>query len=115
FQGSNNNSTWTDLWAAPANPANASNTTANGGVVLANSNKFTVSQNAAAYRYYRIYGVVSANLLAGVASEFYYDVNTPVYQASLFPRTVCADDEDGDGIPNHLDLDSDSDGCSDAA
>jgi hypothetical protein len=114
FQGSNNNSTWTDLWAAPANPANASNTTANGGVVLANSNKFTVSQNAAAYRYYRIYGVVSANLLAGVASEFYYDVNLSAYQASPFPKSSCSEDTDGDGILNHQDTDSDGDGCSDA-
>ncbi|MFN7833942.1 MAG: GEVED domain-containing protein, partial [Bacteroidota bacterium] len=114
LQGSNDNSTWTDLFTAAANPANATNVTANGGVSLANSNKFTVATNAASYRYYRIYGVAAANVLAGIATEMYFDVHTASYQASYFPETTCTNDTDGDGIVNQLDSDSDGDGCSDA-
>jgi hypothetical protein len=114
LQGSNDNSTWTDLWAAPANPANATNITANGAVSLGNSNKFTVSQNAGAYKYYRIYGAAAANVLSGIATEMYFDVNNASYQASFFPKSGCAYDFDGDGTLNHLDTDSDDDGCSDA-
>ena len=115
FQGSTNGTTWTDLWTAAANPANATNVTANGAVSLTNSNKFTVTTNAAAYTYYRIYGAASANVGAGIASEFYFDLNTANYVASAYPKlTACTVDTDGDGVPNHLDLDSDGDGCSDA-
>ena len=114
-QGSNNNSTWTDLTAAIALPVNATNVTANGSVSLTNSNKFVLTTNLAAYKYYRIYGVVTANVLAGIASEVYLDVNSAVYQSSAYPKpAVCTTDTDGDGIPNNLDLDSDGDGCSDA-
>ncbi len=112
-QGSNDNTTWTDLTAAITPPANASNTTAVGGVVLANSNKFTIAQNAAKYKYYRIYGVVAATTLAGVATEIYYDVNAN-YDGSMFPLAVCNSDTDKDGKFNYLDNDSDGDGCSDA-
>ncbi|MFN7832436.1 MAG: hypothetical protein ACK5Q2_10680, partial [Bacteroidota bacterium] len=114
LQGSNDNSTWTNLFTAAANPVNATNVTANGGVSLANSNKFTVATNAAAYRYYRIYGVAAANVLAGIATEVYFDVNTSSYQASYFPKASCTNDTDGDGVVNQLDSDSDGDGCSDA-
>ncbi len=113
-QGSNNNTTWNDLTAAIASPVDATNVTANGAVSLTNSNKFTITQNAAKYKYYRIYGVVAGNVLAGIASEFYFDVNATGYDASLFPRELCNSDTDGDGIFNYLDLDSDGDGCSDA-
>ncbi|MFU8892269.1 MAG: hypothetical protein ACNA8L_01455, partial [Luteolibacter sp.] len=113
LQGSVDGATWTDLWAAPANPANATNVTASG-QSLTNSNKFTVLQNAAPYRYYRIYGVVAANTSSGSASEFYFDINPAAFNSSLYPKPDCGDDIDGDGIPNHLDLDSDGDGCPDA-
>ena len=36
------------------------------------------------------------------------------HQASLFPKAVCINDTDGDKVFNHLDLDTDGDGCSDA-
>jgi hypothetical protein len=112
-QGSNDNSSWTDLTAAINSPANASNTTANGGVVLTNSNKFTITQNAGKYKYYRIYGVAAAATVgAGVATEIYYDLN--VNNGSLFPIGNCNSDADNDGKLNHLDLDADGDGCSDA-
>jgi len=115
LQGSTDGTNWTNLWTAAANPVNATNVTANGAVSLTNSNKFTVTTNAAAYTYYRIYGAASANVGAGIASEFYFDLNTANYVASAYPKlTACTVDTDGDGIPNHLDLDSDGDGCSDA-
>jgi hypothetical protein len=114
-QGSNDDVNWTNLLpAAIASPGNATNVTANGAVSLTNSNKFEILANAAAYKYYRIFGVLSANILGGIASEFYFDVNNQTYQASLYPKAVCTDDADGDGFFNHMDLDSDGDGCSDA-
>ena len=113
-QGSNDNSAWIDLTAAIASPADATNVTANGAVSLTNSNKFTLTTNPAAYKYFRIYGVAAANTVGGIASEIYFDVNTATYNASRYPKVTCASDTDGDGVPNHLDLDSDGDGCSDA-
>ncbi|MEY4011433.1 MAG: hypothetical protein RIT22_557, partial [Bacteroidota bacterium] len=113
-QGSNDNLAWTDLTAAIATPANATNVTANGAVSLTNSNKFTLTSNPGAYKYFRIYGVTTTNTLGGIASEIYFDVSTTAYNASRYPKATCASDTDNDGTPNHLDLDSDGDGCSDA-
>ncbi|TRZ77040.1 MAG: hypothetical protein D4R94_03680, partial [Chitinophagaceae bacterium] len=115
-QGSNNNTSWTNLSAAIASPANATNTTVNGSIILANSNKFTITTNAGYYKYYRIYGVgtSAANILGGSAADFYFDFNANSYNPSQYPKLTCVNDTDGDGIPNHLDLDSDGDGCSDA-
>jgi CshA-type fibril repeat protein len=113
-QGSINNTTWTDLTAAIASPSDATNTTANGAVSLTNSNKFTLTTNLGEYKYYRIYGVVAANILSGVASEFYFDVPNSSYQASYYNKPNCTDDADADGLLNHQDLDSDGDGCPDA-
>ena len=112
-QGSNDNTVWTDLTAAIASPADATNITVNGAVSLTNSNKFTITQNAAKYKYYRIYGVAAANILSGIASEFYFDMNAN-YDGSMFPLAVCTSDTDNDGKFNYLDNDSDGDGCSDA-
>ena len=112
LQGSNDNTTWTNLQTAAANPADATNVTVNGGVSLTNSNKFAVNANAAAYRYYRITGTVAANIGTGIASEFYFDLNTAAYQGSNYPKTTtCVNDPDNDGSPNHLDTDSDGDTC----
>ncbi len=116
-QGSNNNTSWTNLLTAPiASPANATNTTVYGGIDLANSNKFTINTNAGYYKYYRIYGVgtTAANILGGAAAEFYFDFNANSYNASQYPKPTCISDTDGDGIRNHVDLDSDGDGCPDA-
>ena len=116
LQGSTDNGTWTNLLTtAIASPADATNVTANGTVSLTNSNKFTVATNANKYKFYRIVGVGSAaaDILAGIASEFYFDVNSN-YNASFFPKSTCTNDTDSDGILNHFDLDSDGDGCSDA-
>ena len=62
--------------------ADATNITANGSVSLTNSNKFVLTTNPAAYKYFRIYGVAAGTVLAGIASEIYFDVNTTAYQAS---------------------------------
>jgi len=114
IQGSNDNSAWIDLTAALGQPAHASYTTVNGARAITNSNKFIVTTGAAKYKYYRITGVLDANILSGTANEFFFEVNNATYQASYFPKADCSNDTDGDGILNHLDLDSDGDGCSDA-
>jgi hypothetical protein len=113
-QGSNDDILWTDLTAAIGAPLNTTNVTANGGVSLTNSNKFTLTTNLDNYKYYRIQGVTPANILGGILSEVYFDVNTSNYQASCFPKETCSADADSDGKLNYRDLDSDNDGCSDA-
>ncbi len=73
---------------------------------------FTVTQNAAEYSRYRLLGVsgtVNANYVQEVVPTF---IN---YNSSLKSKgTLCNADFDGDGIPNHLDTDSDGDGCNDS-
>jgi hypothetical protein len=102
-QGSNNNSTWTDLTAAIALPANATNVTVNGGISLTNSNKFTLTTNLAKYTHYRILGVAAGNVLAGQATEVYFDINSSSFQSSSYPKPNCINDTDADGKANHLD------------
>jgi len=113
-QGSNDDIVWTNLTPAMTLPLNATNVTNNGAITLTNSNKFTLTTNLAPYKYYRIYGVAAANTGAGIISEIYMDVNTALYQGSLYPAATCTADIDNDTKLNHLDLDSDGDGCSDA-
>jgi hypothetical protein len=104
IQGSNDNTTWTDLLSAPiASPLNANNVTVNGSLPLASSNKFVIPATAGAYQFFRIRGVISANVLAGIATGVYFDVNMSAYQASKFPKANCVSDTDGDLTPNHLD------------
>jgi len=115
FEASNDAATWTPLFSAASNPLDATNTTVNGGVSLTNSNKFAVGINAGKYKYYRIRGTTANNVLAGIATEFYFDFNTAAYVASFYPKGSCADANiDNDGILPHFDRDSDGDGCSDA-
>ena len=78
-QGSNDDISWTDLTAAMTLPVSATNVTNNGAITLATSNKFTLTTNLAAYKYYRIYGFANANTGAGIISEIYMDVNTALY------------------------------------
>jgi hypothetical protein len=75
---------------------------------------FPVQQNAGRYRYYRIVGVASVNSVITTTIGEISSVLAATYQRALAPKPDCADDFDGDGIPNHLDLDSDGDGCPDA-
>ncbi|MCZ2489847.1 tandem-95 repeat protein [Aquirufa antheringensis] len=113
-QGSNDDVSWTDLTAAMTLPVSASNVTNNGAITLATSNKFTLTTNLAAYKYYRIYGVAAGVIQAGIISEIYMDVNNAKYIPSAYPKLTCSNDTDGDGIVNQLDADSDNDGCNDA-
>jgi hypothetical protein len=116
IQGSNTNngSDWVDLSAA-IGAAAGPNTTVNGGVSVTTSIKYPVTLNTAtAYKYIRITGVAASNIVAANASEVYFDFNNASYIASSYPKTTCVSDTDGDGIPNHRDLDSDGDGCPDA-
>ncbi|MCD0454775.1 FG-GAP-like repeat-containing protein [Chryseobacterium sp. LC2016-27] len=116
FEASNDAVTWTPLFSAANNPANtATGTTANGGVALTNFNKFSVAQNAGRYKYYRIRGTTANNVLAGIATEFYFDFNTTAYVASMFAKATCTDANiDGDNVLPQFDLDTDGDGASDA-
>lgn len=117
IQGSNTNngSDWADLSAAIAQTA-GTNVTANGGVSLTTSIKYPVTLNTTtAYKYIRITGVAASNIAAQNASEVYFDFNNTAYVASSYPKAItCSNDPDNDTIPNHLDLDSDGDGCPDA-
>ncbi|MDY0932469.1 hypothetical protein [Chryseobacterium sp. CFBP8996] len=116
IQGSNTNngSDWVDLSAAIAQNA-VTNVTTNGAVSVTTSIKYPVTLNTAtAYKYIRITGVAASNIAAANASEVYFDFNNAAYVASHFPKATCVSDTDGDTIPNHLDLDSDGDGCPDA-
>jgi len=77
------------------------------------------------YRYYQIrsVGTVAAGNTAafntgtaGIQEISSVIAVTPVYLASAHPKPgICSVDTDGDGVPNHLDLNSDGDGCSDLA
>jgi gliding motility-associated-like protein len=99
IQGSNNNSTWTDVTGTLT--YNNVATSTSGGLSTNNSNIANFLNNKTAYTYYRIYGI-AATTGGGWATEIY------------FKETNCLTDIDGDGIPNKLDLDSDGDGCADA-
>lgn len=80
---------------------------------LNNTNDFSISntlQPNTRYSKYRIYGLSGTGYYAGVNE---ITLSADNYVASAYPKTSCTDDFDGDGIQNHLDLDSDGDGCPD--
>lgn len=115
IQGSNTNngSDWADL-SASTGPAVTTNTTVNGGTSITTSIKYPVTLNTGtSYKYIRITGDAASNIAAQNASEVYFDFNTTMYTASQYPKSTCTEDIDNDGILNHLDLDSDGDGCPD--
>lgn len=67
----------------------------------------------ATYQKYRLY-----DLNAAISTTVIREVTLGIpasYVASAHPKATCSVDTDGDGIPNHQDLDSDGDGCSDAS
>ena len=77
---------------------------ANSSPILATTNsiKFDMPQNVSAFSTYRVLGI-SISGQANWSQEVY------------FREVVCTNiDTDNDGTPNHLDLDSDGDGCTDA-
>ncbi|WP_175623179.1 beta strand repeat-containing protein [Chryseobacterium schmidteae] len=62
------------------------------------------------YLKYRLVGVMGTSGFAGITE---ITLTTYQYNPSAHPKPICTNDTDGDTIPNHLDLDSDNDGCSD--
>ena len=101
LQGSNDNVSWTDLSGAVASTATT------GTFVITNS-----LLPAGLFKYYRLIGVAGTSYYGGV-SEIKLNVAT-TYNPSSYPKGGCTADVDSDGKLNHLDLDSDGDGCSDA-
>jgi hypothetical protein len=75
---------------------------------------FNVTQNAGLYKFYRIYHPTYLQSWTGTF-EVTTALNTTGYNASMYPKgTTCTNGTDSDNIPNHLDTDSDGDGCPDA-
>ncbi|MBK7468395.1 MAG: DUF4347 domain-containing protein [Saprospiraceae bacterium] len=75
---------------------------------------FTVTMNAGNYKFYALYSSSAINGWTG-QFEVTTTLNTATYNPSAHPKVAdCTTDYDGDGILNHLDLDSDGDGCTDA-
>jgi gliding motility-associated-like protein len=110
LEGSSDNLSWTALSANTY----GSVTSVPGVSGTVNANTFTVTQNSGKYQYYRIYWVSGGGINAtGYSNEVYFET-LPSYLASANPKTTCLTDTDADGIVNHLDLDSDGDGCPDA-
>jgi hypothetical protein len=99
--GSNDGVTWSSALSPP--------TTITGTPVSFN---ITTAQS---YKYYRIQtGSVSGALAgANTIGEITSTLATG-YVPAAHPKPTCTTDTDGDGIVNHLDLDSDGDGCPDA-
>jgi hypothetical protein len=102
LQGSvDNGTTWADLSAVVSSTAT--------------TGLFTVSNTlnpSVKYSLFRIVGVAGTSGYGGV-----YELRLVLpssYQASQYPKATCNEDTDADGIFNHLDLDSDGDGCPDA-
>ena len=110
LEGSNDNVSWTNLGSGYGAVTSVPGIT---GTLTANS--FTVADNnRGKYLFYRIYWVSGGGVNAnGTSNEVYFETFSN-YQPSLHPKLECVSDTDGDGIPNHHDLDTDGDGCSDA-
>jgi gliding motility-associated-like protein len=105
LQGSQDNVLWDDLSNAPISSVV---TVFPATLVLTNN-----LQAGKKYKYFRLYGVAGTSNLGGVANAT-FNLATST-SASASPRPLCLTGRsDGDLIPNHLDLDSDGDGCSDA-
>ena len=114
LQGSNDNSSWTDLNTGTSYDATTDNNIiAPFWTVNTPNEQFSVTQNQGKFRYYRLFataGVVNSN---GLPNEVYFTVPA-TYNAGLNPKSICNANADNDNVPNHRDLDSDGDGCSDA-
>ena len=100
LQGSNDNTVWDNLSAAVASTATSGTFSVNNTLLPNNT-----------YRYYRLLGVAGTSYYGGVTE---IRLLTATYNPSANPKPTCVSDTDNDGLLNHLDLDSDGDGCSDA-
>lgn len=96
MQGSNDNTNWTDIGGTQT----YNNTTPT--LAANNSAKVLMDTNDNYYRYYRMYGI-SGSSGGGWVQEVYFT-----------EKNCVSKNTDLDTLSNHLDLDSDGDGCSDA-
>lgn len=79
-----------------------------------NARTFTVLQNSDNYQYYTIRAADATTTNSGMPiGEI--TVTLGSYNPTLNPKMTCTDDLDMDGKLNHLDLESDGDGCPDFA
>ncbi|GEN74050.1 hypothetical protein [Chryseobacterium lathyri] len=104
---------WVDL-TGNINPALTATPADNNtvGQIGINSIVFNLTQNQGAYNRYRVLGVSGTVYSFSQIQEV-----VPVfgnYNSSLNFKGNCSADLDGDGLPNHLDLDSDGDLCNDS-
>lgn len=100
LQGSKDGNTWLDL-SEKHFPGNGANITVD------------VAYHQSRYKYYRLLGVGGTR---GSATRVFLQVTASVgaYMPSFYPKANCiGEDIDGDGMPNHQDLDSDGDGAYD--
>ncbi|WP_430614372.1 hypothetical protein [Flavobacterium sp. JP2137] len=99
LQGSNDGISWVDL-SSSITPA------------LTLTVPLTVTKNQGVYRVYRLLGVAGVTGMANSLIEINATVDN--FKPSLHPRAICTgEDADGDGFPNHQDLNADADTCSD--
>ena len=96
-----NGSTWVDV-TGTLTETQATNTTIT----------YTLNSTATKYYSYRLQGISGATWYNRIY-EIVPRVDTATYQSSLHPKDNCSVDTDGDGTYNHLDTDSDDDGCID--
>ncbi|PCH74196.1 MAG: hypothetical protein COB98_10175, partial [Flavobacteriaceae bacterium] len=92
-----NGSAWVDL-------SSDMSITATSGVQTISNTIDTVT----AFEKYQIVITEGSNYYGGI-----YEIRLNA-SSSFNPAATCIEDIDGDGIPNHLDLDSDGDGCPDS-
>ncbi|MDF2832352.1 hypothetical protein [Chryseobacterium indoltheticum] len=79
----------------------------------ANIQSFAIpSGSQAIYTKYRLQGILGTVTNAAITEVGLTAASD--YIPSAHPKPTCINDLDGDGIPNHRDLDSDGDGCSDS-
>ncbi len=101
LQGSNDGLSWTDL-------------TENNLLGSANPLPFQVTKNQGLYRMYRLLGTAGITTTSGIRNIREITGVTANFLSSLYPKLTCeGEDINGDGIPNHQDLNSDGDTCSD--
>ncbi|MBW3518481.1 hypothetical protein [Flavobacterium sp. NKUCC04_CG] len=100
LQGSHDGDNWLDLSEVVA-PGSGANITVE------------VTKNQRRYQFYRLLGVEG---LRGPAIRVFRQITAQVgsYMPSFYQKANCVDEDiDGDGMPNHQDLDSDGDGAFD--
>ena len=97
-----NGSTWVDV-TGTLTETQATNTTIT----------YTLNSTGTKYYSYRLQGISGATWYNRIY-EIVPRVDTATYQSSLHPKDNCSVDTDEDTTYNHLDLDSDGDGCSDS-